>query len=233
MFTTPFAFMAAPAGGGFSPIDIPDLVRWWDSTVGVATSGGYVTTWTDQIVSAVATATSSTNFTIGDTLNGISGITSPPTNSQRFDIPSVLTLTALTIFGVLKRTGTNNPQYFLGASASQGIGAAYDGGSGYKPFIYDGPSGMIFEGGSNTINTPYYTTWGLSTSTGFINQNGVQVATNSGNPNPQLIYSIFENSNAGFRTLQGTIWEILIYNRVLTGGEITQVQNYLASKYAL
>jgi hypothetical protein len=218
----------------FNPSSISGLTTWFVPTLGITTSGGYVTSWTDQIGSRVAIPTSLTDFTLTDTLNGINGITAPSSNVDSMSWSSIDTYTDLTVFGVVKRdsTGTNNPQYFMGNDTAQGIGVAYDGGTGYKPYIFDGSTGMLLQGGTD-ITTPQYLTWALGTSTGFINQNGVQVASNSGNANPQVINRIFENTTAGFRALQGTIWEVLIYDRVLTSTEITQVETYLSSKYSL
>jgi hypothetical protein len=58
----------------FSPTSISGLTAWWDSQSGVTTSGGYVTSWTDQIGSKVATSTSPTQFILSNPLNSINGV---------------------------------------------------------------------------------------------------------------------------------------------------------------
>jgi hypothetical protein len=218
----------------FNPTSISGMTTWFEPTSGITTSSGYTISWTDQVGGRVATATPGATFTRTNVLNGYSGITASITNNSQMVWAVQDTYSSFTIFGVLQRLsgGTHNPQYLAGVVSAQGIGVAYDDGTGYKPFIFDGATSMVLQGGSN-ITTPQYLTWGLSTSIGFINQNGTQVASNAGNPNAQSIKMIFENSESGFRALQGTIWEVLIYNRILSAGEITQVQNYISSKYGI
>jgi hypothetical protein len=217
----------------FSPTSISGITTWFEPTSGVTKSGGFVTNWIDQIGGRNATSTNPTNFTQSNILNSYSGITSPNNNVDSMTF-TLLSQSSLTIFSVSQRDalGSNNPQYLIGNASGQGIGAAYDDGTGYKPFIFDGPSGLLLQGGIDPI-TPKYTTYQLDTSFGQIRQNGTQVAVNAGNPNPQLFTRLFENSGAGFRALQGTIWEIIIYNRILTAPEITQVETYLSTKYGL
>ena len=65
MFTTPFAFMAAPAGGGFTPADISDLVGWWDAADNVTLSGSDVIAWGDKSIGGMGSFTkqAGTNYT--------------------------------------------------------------------------------------------------------------------------------------------------------------------------
>ena len=63
MFTTPFAFMAAPAGGGWTPADLPGVYLWLDAADGITTSGGLVTDWTDKISSKTFTSSTTDKFT--------------------------------------------------------------------------------------------------------------------------------------------------------------------------
>ena len=221
----------ASPSGGFTPVSISGLTTWFEPTLGVVKSGAYVVSWTDQVGGRVAVATSPTNFTQTDILNGYSGITAPSGNVDALVWSTFNTYPAFTIFGVIKRIDNGNPQYFAGYDGNQGIGSALDTG-GFKPFIYDGASGMVFFGGTAPLNIPQYYSWSLSTTSGEIKQNGVQVASNSGNPNAQKIDRIFSNANTP-NNMEGTIWEALIYNRVLIPAELTQVQNYLSTKYGI
>jgi len=229
---TPTPTPTATPGGGFTPISISGLTTWFEPTLGVTKSGGYVVSWTDQVGGRIAVATSATNFTQTDVLNGYSGITAPSGNVDALQWPIVDVYSAITIFGVIKRIDSGNPQYFAGYDGNQGIGSALDTGGGFKPFIYDGYSGMVLQGGSTPLNTPQYYTWGLNTTSGKIRQNGVEVASNAGSPNTQSIDQLFSNSNTP-NNMEGTIWEALIYNRTLTPSEITQVETYLSTKYGI
>jgi hypothetical protein len=94
-------------------------------------------------------------------------------------------------------------------------------------FVYRDPT--ITAGGSN-LSTSQYATYSANASASQVRQNGTTVATGSG-ITPALINKIFSgNGTFGFR---GPIWEILVYDTVLTAGEIDQVENYLSNKYAL
>lgn len=223
---------SATPSGGFTPTSISGLTTWFEPTLGVTTSGGYVVSWTDQVGGRIATATSPTNFTQTDVLNGYSGITAPSGNVDSLKWPITDVYSAMTIFGVIKRIDNGNPQYFAGYDGNQGIGSALDTGGGFKPFIYDGYSGMVLHGGSAPLNISQYNVWSLNTTSGKIRQNGIEVASNAGSPNTQSFTDLFSNNNTP-NNMEGTIWEALFYDRVLTPTEVTQVETYISTKYLL
>jgi len=231
---TPTASPVAP----FSPTSISGITAWFDPTSGVTTSGGFVTSWTDQIGSRVATPTSPSKFVLGNPLNSINGIQQLSPYSASMSFSSLPNLTSYTIFATFMwdvNTSSGNAMYVMGENSGKGIGTGFDTTSSSGPFIYDAGDGITLGVGINSTNTGtgYYNVYSKDSTTGFIRQNGVVIATNSGWPSGIAINTIFENSAAGFRTLRGTLYEAIIYNRVLTPTEITQVETYLSTKYGL
>jgi hypothetical protein len=228
----------ATPSGGFTPASIAGITAWFDPTSGVTTSGGYVTSWTDQIGSRVATPTSSSTFALGNPLNSINGIQQLSPYSASMSFSSLPNLTSYTIFATFMwddNTSSGNAMYVMGEDSGKGIGTGFDTTSSSGPFVYDAGDGITLGVGINSTNTGtgYYNVYSKDSTTGFIRQNGVEIATNSGWPSGIAIDRIFENSAAGFRTLRGTLYEAIIYNRVLTPTEITQVETYLSTKYGL
>lgn len=228
----------ATPSGPFNPSNISGLNAWWDSQSGVTTSGGYVTSWTDLVSSRVATPGSSTTFQLGNPINSINGIEqlSPFTDSMTMSsLPDLTSYTIFVVFEWNNNQSSGNAMYALGENSANGIGVGFDTTGSSGVFIYDGDAGVALGVGygSTSEDVPYYGTYAKDSTTGFTRQNSVQTDSNSGWASGIAINRLFENSGAGFRTLRGTLYSVLVYDRLLTPSEITLVENYLSTKYGI
>jgi hypothetical protein len=210
----------------FSPTIIPNLTNWWESESGVITDGTNVISWTDSISSVVGTRNTTSAFNnTTDVLNGYTGITTTGLNSQ-LNLSPTLNLSLTTIFIVFKSVqssaihymlGDNSSGFFTHFSSPQGIG------------IFNNPD--VAAGGINT-NTEQYGTFQMDATDYYVRQNGIQVNTTPiGSGGNITINHLFRGNSQA--STNGTIWEILIYNRALNGTEIGQVETYIQNKYGL
>lgn len=215
--------------GGFNPITIPSLVGWWKSDTNVVTDVNGVFTWTDIIAGNVATRSAGTNFSNNTSvLNGYSGITQT-SGANQLDLLTPYSLSAFTIFTVFNSVPDGVIMYWGGAN---------DGGFFTH---YSSPTGLgIFNppdicGGGSNLTTAQYGTYFMDNTDYVVRQNGSIVNTTAigsgGNVDLSILFK--GNTNGGSFGLNGSIWELLIYNRALLNTEILQVQNYLSTKYSL
>jgi len=221
----------------FSPDDLSNLTYWWDSEFGVSESGGNVVSWTDKVSSRVATPTDLSAFVNNTTLqNGYSGMTLLDGFTDSMTFSSAGNMTAYTGFFVVKyyKNDVGGAVYLIGQDTFNGWGVGI-GGSPSTPFIFDADDGITLAASANTFSTgiTYSMTYCKDNTEGFIRQDGVEIARNSGWNSGLSVDRLFENTNAGFRYFNGTMWEIVIYDRKLNSSEILQVENYLSNKYGL
>jgi hypothetical protein len=204
------------------------LTNWWESTTGITTDVNGVVSWTDSISSVVATRNTTTFNNTTDILNGYTGITSTNLASQ-LNLSPTLDLSLTTIFIVFKSVKSTTIHYMLGNNDT-GFFTHFNSPTGLG--INNNPD--IMGGGVNT-NTEQYGTFQMDATDYYVRQDGIQVATapiGSGG-NIQINQLFRGNSNPGFFSLKGTIWEILVYNRALNGTEIGDVETYIQNKYGL
>jgi hypothetical protein len=214
---------------GFNPITIPNLQGWWKSDTNVVTDVDGVFTWTDIIAGNVATRSGGNNFNNNTSvLNSYSGITQV-SGANQFDLLTPYSLSAFTIFNVFNSVPDGIIMYWGGASVG-GFFTNYSALPGLG--IYNDPD--IASGGSN-ITTPQYGTYYMDNANYVVRQNGTIVNTTAfgsgGNFDLNILFK--GNTGGGSFGLNGSIWELLIYNRALSNPEIIQVQNYLSTKYGL
>ena len=218
-----------PSTPAFEPDDISGLVGWWKSTNNVVFGGGGILSWADVVSGNTATSTLPGNFNrTTDVLNGYTGITQVQPNAN-MAIATQINLNNFAVFVVLKVNTPKVVKYFIGNNPGEGLGA-YTTAVGTGPIIFLNPGTLA--GGSN-LTTAQYQTFNRLTTTAIIRQNGVQVASGAMAVDAFEINLLFEGNPGSGLSLAGTIWEVCIYNRDLTGGEITQVETYLANKYNL
>jgi hypothetical protein len=218
-----------PSTPAFEPDDISGLVGWWKSTDNVVFGGGGILSWADVVSGNTATSTIPANFNrTTDVLNGYTGITQVQPNAN-MSIATQINLNNFAVFVVLKVNTPKVVNYFIGNNPGEGLGA-YQTAVGTGPLMFLNPGTLA--GGSN-LTTSQYQTFNRLTTTAIIRQNGVQVASGAMAVDPFEINTLFEGNIGSGLSLAGTIWEVCIYNRDLTGGEITQVEGYLTNKYNL
>ena len=242
--STPFIVMPKPSGGGGGGLPVmAGLQAWFKGDAGITTSGGYITTWTDQSANALIASASnsygfSTSLTVGTSLNGIPSVSSTSQDNLLL-LSSDIALTNYTIFIVANQTSSGNDISYILQRVNQNSNTGGMGiflGSGYGgpgPFMYkDG--GAFFVGGSNITGSAQYLTYNYNDSTGaaYIKQNGSQVASSSSGSLVYTINSILSGFNPG-SGFNGRLYEVIIYNTSLSAGDVTSMESYLTTKYGL
>ena len=228
----------------FTPSTISNMIGWWKADTGVSTTGvNLVTTWADQVSGlgdlTYVSGTRATLFSSGFGTNNTPYIRSSAGNT-------------------VYRTSNNwnasaNTMFIIGLinTSAGGLYAGYmEAGaypSGFIMLDTDSSAGVGLNAGMTsglnititpTLNTPFCirNMWSGSTSNLLKLDNNAEVNTGnaltSPRPSPAAPLTLFNRSNA---TL-GTNWsvaEIMIYDRVLNATELTNLNNYISTKYGI
>ena len=252
---TPFAFVKSVAAVAPS-IPTAGLVMWYTPAT-LVTSSGRITDWTDA--SGTSNNASQGNNTLrpyysASALNGYPAATFRGNSELNY-----LTYTnaiwdagsgtnATTCFAVVRPTSAEAFNY--GAIVSQGDGGktsvavcpqAYPDAT-IKWATNNYAAGGRKINGTSATGSFYYVTWQWSDwqvrNTTSIRVNGVLEASADWDAAPNAVDT--NNLNIGnFRdnsaqsTLAADVCEILVYRTVLSAGDVSTVESYLASKYAL
>jgi hypothetical protein len=241
----------AAAGGGSTPVPgtIPDLVFWMRSDLVLGGTGGYglpllqnSTPWLTGL-SAVGATTATTGVLVSGTqLNSLNVLAWPGSSAGRYQFPDNANSTCcmgvlfhkFTIFIVANASSfSGSPTFFSGPSSSLAFRLETSGKMGLvKDFV-------ALIGTSTTAQT--VSTWfqGNATyddSSGAFAFRSSQAANGSGTNVVGITVisnSIGWDNGGGAGDFAGSIAEIIIYNRVLSGGEITSVESYLNTKWGV
>ncbi|MCX6879975.1 MAG: hypothetical protein NTW21_40170 [Verrucomicrobia bacterium] len=215
--------VAPPAPGGVAT----GLGLWLDASAAstMTLSGTTVTEWRDKFGgTGKVTATGVPTLVA----SGIGGIPTVHLNTSSHMNDGVNRAAGpVTIFLVARETGGSNARVL--SSASNNWLMAYHGGQ-YNRFYFEG---WVNEGGVTSDTNPrlHAATLDVSADTYTVYANGVQVASNNGGsqgPNNLQL------NGSGFGEYSDCdISEVVVYDRVLTGGELNSVGAYLAAKYGL
>lgn len=236
----------ASAGGG-TPSSISGLRAWYAADSGLTCTGGCssgnpVTVWADKSTNANnLTGVNGPTFQSAQ-VNGLPAVKFTAASTQGFTFGTPVNLqTASTIFVVVKMT-----------TVAQGILVGGDGDAlGYWVGAASNEQGSDWIGNAQIThgNVAGDTSWHQINST-YDNSTaalrlgsasdpcGAGPGTTTCSITAKAI--IANETTIGYKTypsasqyLDGYIAEIIIYNRVLTGGEITTVETYLTGRYAL
>jgi len=201
---------------------VTDYIGWYDMT-SVDLTGGY---WNDMSGNAYnATASGSPTITSGTgngataTFSALTGIT-----SDKFIFPSAILPSTYTLFHVTRYNGSNQQRIFTDTSAHGGVWL-----SGH----HDHKGGVAYHGGWVNTPTDYYgSNWVISSDQNyFYRPNGNtsdQGTAGSGN----YVAGLTLNGKSD----EASDWqcaEVIVYNRTLSGTEISDTESYLATKYGI
>lgn len=217
---------AAPV---FSPLDISNLKAWYKADAGVTLNGPTVSQWDDYSGNArhlkQTTAANQPTY-LTNTINGLPSIDFDGVNDYLLTDATLNTGDAMTMFCVFKKE----------SASSQGI---ITGGSGAYQFLQYGSAFYI--GGAQKVNTMTTDLWyirsGTRTTAGALAEhfsNGSSLGTTAGGGTEHSLFRYVGTYNfQAANYTDGKIAEILIYQGVLTGAQMTEIHNYLNSKYAI
>lgn len=229
-------------GGGFIPTDLSGLALWLRSDKGIVLNGSGVSSWTDQspnaIVFSQATAFNQPVWGATSGKNSLPGLTFVGVHEMTGLGTVLSSLAAYTMFIVAKHTGDG---VLINATGDAIGDQAYIGS---RLARFGGGLGVGFGSFTQTINNYYLQRTVYDGSlTGNGNrlksyENGVQKTLNFGPYNvsaslPAGVSNITigrYEPNTAF-DFYGILQDVIIYNRVLTALEITQVEASLVTRY--
>jgi hypothetical protein len=235
---------------------------WLDAsdTATITQSGGAVSQWTDKSANAYTftQATAANKPSTGvDTQNGKNVLTYGQNDSLLSTAAAstwtFLHTTVSTVFIAFKHTVGASYAYIMsddgGSSANIGYVILNEPTSNLNVFAERGSSGtyaFVNKTGASTLGTAFTYITAISDPTnataanrsdvrlkqGSAIKNNVQTsAVNSSSPTTSL--RIGDYTTGGNESVQGTMGEILIYESILSAGDILANQQYLANKWGV
>lgn len=232
---------AFPAGSApFSPADISDLVGWWDAGQGVNTTGSNVNSWDD-----LSNTIGDFNYNFGNKAvlynNGFGPNNLPyikgEVNGSAYTTASNWPSTSTSTFYIVYRPYQQVGGAYQGYMEQSNFGAGFiflDAESAPRDGIQIGFTSSLVPSIFPTLNSVNIIRVKWNGSTNLIRLNDdYEVSTpsvlSSQPSNPLWLFNRANvNFGAGFDAA-----EIIIYNKVLNAGELTQIDNYLYTKYGL
>lgn len=230
----------AANGAPFSPSDLSGLQVWHAADTGnncsgsPCTNGATQTTWADKSVNG----NTATQTGVGPDIYNTSQINGQPAvtfSASTFTWATPINLqTASTIFTVMKLTTTAANQVLVtGTVAGAVVQLLAFNNSGIKEQGFS--TGVVNAFGTTAADT----SWHQINST-YDNTTAVLRIDRASDGSTVLSSAILQNSTGfgsytpgGIFSFTGQLAELIIYNRVLTGPEITQVETYLNGRYGL
>lgn len=235
-----FLAYAQGAGALTSPTQISGCVAWFRADLGVTSSSGLVSQWNDQSGTGDANKnctqstgaskptlnSSNASYNYKPTLDfdgtddymqsgtWVSALSQPFTDFVVGHSPAgasgSLALDTLSATQAsLRIEGSTHPGIYAGTTTVDSTGVWTSAGA----FC------AIFNGGSSTLYFNSHTSTG-SGNPGTNGRNGTTIGT-------------YDGQLTGPYNWQGSIAEIITYNRVLSGSEITRVMKYLGTRYGI
>lgn len=248
MFTTPFTFLAAPAGGSWTPLNLPGIENWFKSDTGITLNGSTVSAWQDSLTSKSVTQSTPANqpgFTSSNAnFNGL-----PTVDFNNPSDPSFIFLQnnvdfsysgtfPLYCFMVVRKTGSTASYSFSGGGSEANIG-----GGGWTIAIrnsdvvaYVGAIGGLTNPISGTtINTTLLAGVGLTSTnlyTYFNSSSAAKPGSYSGIPNPYFFIGGYDPN--GLYSFYGSIAEVIITRgQVLSPTDLSSLWSYVQTKYGI
>ena len=227
-----------PTNLPFSPARISDLFQWFDASSGstfsttVSGSTTYISSWSGRTGSILTQATNSVKPQLVENANGFpySGVTFSGTGINLSGSTSGTTPSGNTTFVVsYAPNDTNALEFSIDTSNGEGISSQY-----VNATVIEGSTvgrKIQFASWSSTLYYPkslMILSGGTAGGSGTLN--GVLPTSTSGTFTAGGTMTGVRMSDVNADT-QGTIYELVVYNRVLTPSEIVQVENYLKTKW--
>ncbi|HXS14418.1 MAG TPA: LamG-like jellyroll fold domain-containing protein [Acidobacteriaceae bacterium] len=218
-----------------TPGTISDLVFWWESDNILATTGQGIYAFQDRTPWYGVGAPCGT---AGMALANSSGLNGLPTvnfgtGGAWYTIPGSAVLTGVTIFSVFNTSAPAGPVSIIGSTGGSGI--VFRIWSNHMNVLVD----LVGGGGSSSAtvsaNTWYQGNVTYVPSTGVYAFRQGRAAAGSGT-GPTASATATMNrigSGASGENFQGQLAAVIVYNRVLTTTEITNVENYLNAKWGV
>jgi len=240
----------------FNPLSIPGLVLWLDGAdpSSMALAGNAVAQWNDKSGSgnnALQNTTANRPLYVSAGLQGRGALQFTRANSSFMDISAsnTLKLSQMDVFAVANTTAAGAQSTFITTDAMPTWVSPY---YSYSLNVASAPTAgaLEFEAGMNTgnaysvqpnpapsaVNATALFEGGYNGSQIFAGQGGALTsATASGTPNaangPTELGRADPSNSATY--LDGSLGELVVYNRTLTTQERVRLQHYFGSKWAM
>jgi hypothetical protein len=230
------------AGTGGSTVGVPatinDLVWWWQGDIALVSAGTGLQRMFDSGPWTGNHANTSAPGVVRDAtqLNGRNVFTWPASTAGRWTLSTGISLPSATVFAVIKPNynATYTGIMFSGGSAS--LEYTQDRSNGKMAFVKNSAS-IIGESTTALTNGTWYqvnaTYNGITGNYAF---RTARAADGSGT-NLQAITAqttaFGYNPQSGSEDMQGDLAEFIVYQRVLSGAEISAVEAYLLAKWGV
>lgn len=231
---------AGGGGGGMAgyPGTVDDLLFWTAFDVTAASSGAIIpilANWCPWYPGLLAANTAGGASRSATQLNSKNVATFPSSSAGRYNLVAGLTLTKCTVFAVLK------------PSSFASLGTICSGTSGSFQLCVENGTGKIvlFKNNVATIGTAttamttgnwFQVNVTYDSASGAYAFRQAQAANGSGSNAQSFsanVGSIGYNPQAGSQDLAADLAELIIFNRVLSGTEIANVEAYLNTKWGV
>lgn len=246
-----------PGPGSYPSVPPPPagMLIWWEADVGnncggvACTNGASQDSWADQsgngnngvltpvIVSSCVASVYNTNQINGKPAVQFNGTAGPNATCFSVGFTPLAWSGEITEFVVAKEAGTSATAYALNAGGNGSFFWGHVAGHAELQFISVW-GGTNIGGGTAAFDTSWHqVNHTFKSSTGAYafridrasDGSGTQTAT----PNAMFQVLGMVPQFGGIQTFAGQIAEFILYNRVLSGAEITTVETYLHAKYGL
>ena len=237
---------AVAAGGAvFSPLDLPNLVGWWDASdeATISDTGGLVDQWDDKSTAGNdATGTTTTRPTTGTTtVNGLNIIDFDGTDdflTASLATASTDDITMIAVYRLLTNEINETSFFYNGNNSSaNGYGLSWDTSTTKFGFLR---GGLAWESSTDvTDHTSDVTVIGtLIRDAGQWNASspdlGFDYAGSTTAPNTPTTGTYFgKNGASDTRELRGGLCEAIICDSALGTTDIADTETYLADKWGI
>jgi hypothetical protein len=261
--TPMLGIMASAISGNLTPTSpVAGYKVWLDAsdTGTISQSGGAVSQWTDKSVNAYAftQATAAYKPTTGANTQNGKNVLTYATNDTLLNTAAASTWKFLhtspsTIFMAMKQNVAADDAFFLsdyaGSSANTGAAIYQENPGNFVHIVTRGVPGSFVvsnKSGASTIGTAftYFTIIGDPSNATAANRSDIRLKqgtaiknnaqTNAvGTNDPAQSLRVGDYDTAGNEGIDGTVGEILIYESILSSGDILKNQQYLAAKWGV
>ena len=221
---------ADPLGNGTLPASNATVATWYDKS-GNSNNAAYVS------ATSTITATPATY--------GSPGVVFSSSSKQSYAITTLSSLMyTQSVFAVAKYSGTGQYEIvsLYQTSGANGDGAQQiidnTGGAGtQKIWCYGGSGVMYVQGGSISQNTNFLYNYTINSGgTSYIYLNGIQTgsaSTTIPGGSGYVTIGAVQAGTGGNDYYNGTVYEVLIYNTILTTDQRQRVESYLITKWGI
>lgn len=229
--------------GPFTPSDLANLTFWLVAEDLTVADGGSIQTWPAHTPTTIAASQAvgaqqpimRSTAAVVPLANGKRVVDFQAANIHQFDVTTLSSAVATTTgFLVMRNTDLTAHRTLLGASGNGGLGIRHDT-AGKLVLIKQNTVDIGISTTALTANTYQIINYTYDATTGAFAYRIDRVAAGSGTNAQTLTATTQTVGKFGGQNVQypqGQVAEILRYDRVLTGAEITQVEDYLRTRYA-